>query len=372
MHEQQRARPKDGQVRTATVATRADGFALGPLIYNQETRWIINRYTMIFSFSLSVWSGVHSPSPTVSVIIPCYNAARYIAATLASVLAQDVHGMEIILIDDGSSDGSAELVRSRFPEVRVVTQANQGVAAARNHGIGLARGEWVSLVDADDIWLPGKLAAQLEAMRLLPGCRMSYTAWQVWPSDTAQPSDAYLATLQASAADAARWNGPSGWIYPQLLLDCVVWTSTVLMHRSLLAEIGGFDATLRVGEDYDLWLRASRVTPILRVARPYALYRSHPASITQTAPTDNYRARVVERALTRWGATSPDGRQADMAAVRRALAKSWSDYAGAQLQGGEAARARRSAWTALRTRPVHLPAWKVLLKSLCRPVRQGA
>ncbi|MFX8024319.1 hypothetical protein ABTK62_20960, partial [Acinetobacter baumannii] len=83
-------------------------------------------------------------------------------------------------------------------------------------------------------------------------------------------------TLAAQAGDTARWAGATGWLYPELLLDCVVWTSTVLMQRSLLDEIGDFDSELRIGEDYDLWLRASRVTRIERVAQPLALYRQHP------------------------------------------------------------------------------------------------
>lgn len=302
-------------------------------------------------------------APAVSVIIPCYNAERYIGATIASVLAQDQPGMEIIVVDDGSSDGSVALVRSSFPEVRVEQQANAGVAAARNTGLALARGEWVAFVDADDVWLPGKLAAQFAQMRALPGCRMSYTAWQVWPSAEPLPDSAMLAQLAAVADDSARWSGASGWIYPQLLLDCVVWTSTVLAERSLFEETGGFDTGLRIGEDYDLWLRASRLTPILRVARPYALYRMHPASITRSMPTDNYRARVIGRALQQWGLHSPDGRVADRAAVRQMLAKSWSDFAGAHLQGGNLGSARRGGWAALRLDPRHLPGWKVLLKS---------
>jgi glycosyltransferase involved in cell wall biosynthesis len=304
--------------------------------------------------------------PIVSVVIPCYNAEPYIAATIRSVLAQDVPGIEVIVVDDGSKDRSLELVREQFPQVRAVAQANQGVAAARNHGLSLARGEWVAFVDADDIWLPGKLQAQLDEMAAVEGCRMSYTAWQVWPSLAAEPDPGYLDQLAAVADDSARWRGASGWIYPQLLLDCVVWTSTVLARRSLFEEIGGFDTTLRIGEDYDLWLRASRVTPIHRVARPYALYRTHPASITRSLPTDNYRARVVKRALASWGLRSPDGRVADKAAVRRLLAKSWSDYAGAHLQGGSLVQARRGGWTALRTDFRHLAGWKVLARSYAR------
>lgn len=305
-------------------------------------------------------------APQISVIIPCYNAERYIAATIASVLAQDQEDLEIIVVDDGSADASVALVRREFPGVRLEQQANAGVAAARNKGLSLARGQWVAFVDADDIWLPGKIAAQLAQMQALPGCRMSYTAWQVWPCSEPVPSATHLAALASVAGDSALWSGASGWIYPQLLLDCVVWTSTVLAERALFEEIGGFDTGLRIGEDYDLWLRASRVTPIHRVARPYALYRIHPDSITKSMPTENYRATVIGRALAKWGMRSPDGREADQAAVRRLLAKSWSDFAGAHLQGGSLAQARRGGWSALRADLGHGAGWKVLIKSYAR------
>lgn len=305
-------------------------------------------------------------APRVSVVIPCYNAEAYIGATIESVMAQGVDDLEIIVVDDGSHDGSVQRVRSAFPAVRVVQQPNQGVAAARNHGLRLARGEWIAFVDADDIWLPGKLAAQFAQLQAAPECRMSYTAWHVWPSSAALPEAALLRQLERDAHDRARWLGPSGWIYPQLLLDCVVWTSTVLAHRSLFDEVGVFDTDLRVGEDYDLWLRASRVTPILRVAHPYALYRMHPASITRSRPTDNYRARVIGRALEKWGMQSPDGQLADDQAVYQMLAKSWSDYAGASLQAGDFEHAKRGARRALRFSGTHVPGWKVLLKAYAK------
>ncbi len=312
---------------------------------------------------------VPEPSlPRLSVIIPCFNAERYIGATIASVMAQGTAEVEVIMVDDGSRDGSVELVRTTFPMVRIVEQANQGVAAARNNGLAVARGEWVAFIDADDIWLPGKLAAQLALLAAQPGCRMCYTAWKVWPSDVAQPTDEALAELAAIAGDTKRWDGPSGWIYPDLLLDCVVWTSTVMARRTLFEEIGNFDTSLRVGEDYDLWLRASRVTQILRVAHPYALYRIHPASITKSRPTENYRAIVIGRALEQWGLQSPDGRVTDGGAVRHMLAKSWSDFAGAQYQAGEFALAQRGAKQALNLSGTHLPGWKVWLKASTKAV----
>lgn len=305
-------------------------------------------------------------SPVVSVIIPCYNAERYIGATIASVLAQDQAGLEIIVVDDGSSDGSVDLLRREFPQVRLEQQANAGVAAARNRGIALARGKWVAFVDADDIWLPGKLAAQFDGMAKVPGCRMSYTAWKVWTSADPLPTPSLLAALENEAADLAQWQGASGWIYPELLADCVVWTSTVLAERALFDEVGVFDTSLRVGEDYDLWLRLSRVTPIHRVAQPYALYRQHPASITASMPTDNYRAKVIGRALASWGMHSPDGRAADKASIRRLLSTSWSDYASAHLRAGSLAQARRGGWAALRADPGHVPGWKVLVKAFLK------
>lgn len=303
-----------------------------------------------------------SALPPVSVVIPCFNAERYIASTLRAVQAQAGAVLEIIVVDDGSTDGSAALVERDFPSVRLLRRANAGVAAARNAGIAAATTDWVAFCDADDIWLPGKLAAQFAAMDAAPGCRMSYTAWHVWFSDAAEPDPALLQRLAAEGTDA-KWSGATGWLYPELLLDCVVWTSSVLMQRSLLAEIGDFDTTLRIGEDYDLWLRASRVTRIERVARPLALYRQHPASITRSAPRDNYRGRVVQRALDTWGLTGPDGRVANAAAVRAELAGSWSQFAYAQLQAGQRRAARHSVREALRVQPGHWPGWKLLVRS---------
>lgn len=305
-------------------------------------------------------------APTVSVVIPCFNAERYLAATLKSVLAQEGAQLDVIVVDDGSTDGSADTVAREFPQVRLIRVANGGVAAARNAGIAAARADWIAFCDADDIWLPGKLAAQFGALQAAPGARMSYTAWQVWPSLSEAPPPALLQQLSAET-DGPAWAGPTGWLYPELLLDCAVWTSTVLLQRALLDEVGVFDTTLRIGEDYDLWLRLSRVTRIERVARPLALYRQHPGSITRSLPQENYRGRVVQKALDTWGLQGPDGRSADAREVKQRLAGSWSEFAYAQLAAGEHAGARRSCRQALRIAPTHLPGWKLWLRSWLPP-----
>ncbi|KQW42200.1 MULTISPECIES: glycosyltransferase [unclassified Roseateles] len=297
--------------------------------------------------------------PAVSVVVPCFNAERYIAVTLSAIQAQLPAGSEIIVIDDGSTDSSAARVRAEFTDVRLITRPNAGVAAARNAGIAAATRDWIAFCDADDVWLPGKLAAQFAAVAANPGCRMSYTAWQVWFSSEPEP-----ATAEVAALAGVERPGASGWIYPELLLDCVVWTSTVLAQRSVFDEVGVFDTGLRIGEDYDLWLRASRVTRIERVPRPLALYRQHPASITRSAPRDNYRGRVVQKALDTWGLTGPDGRSADAAAVRAVLAGSWSEFAYTQLGAGQRSAARRSIGQAFAVDPLHLAGWKLWLRSL--------
>lgn len=311
----------------------------------------------------------HMTVPEISVVIPCYNAARYVAAAVRSALAQRTGSMEIIVVDDGSSDGSAQVVRQQFSSVDVVEQPNLGVAAARNAGIRRARGEWIAFLDADDVWLPGKIAAQRRLLADMPAARMVYTAWHVWESCEPEPSPGLLHTLSRGADDNGQWRGASGWIYPELLVDCVVWTSTVLAHRSLFDEAGLFDPSLRIGEDYDLWLRVSRVTPILRVCAPFALYRMNASSITRQLPERNYRSDVVRHAVRRWGYGSPDGRLANRSEVNRGLAGSWIDYAGAHLAAGSLSRARQGALSALRADPSHLTAWKVLARSFIASTR---
>jgi glycosyltransferase involved in cell wall biosynthesis len=102
--------------------------------------------------------------PTVSVVIPCYNTERYLGDALRSVLTQDVPPLEVLVIDDGSTDGSAALAASFGPPVRVLSQPNCGVSAARNHGLREARGEWIAFLDADDVWVPGKQRLQVEGL----------------------------------------------------------------------------------------------------------------------------------------------------------------------------------------------------------------
>lgn len=302
--------------------------------------------------------------PSISVVVPCFNAERWIGATLESVRAQGWSNIEVLVVDDGSSDHSAELIRDRFPEVRLLQQANSGVAAARNLGIRSAAGDWIAFIDADDIWLPGKLAAQWKALQEQPEARLACTEWHVWHSQEPSPDQALLEQLIAEPNHHDGCAGCSGWVYTQLLLECCIWTSTVLAKRTLFDEIGAFDPSLRIGEDLDLWLRVSRVTPVVRVSQPLALYRMHPNNITRRAPDQNFQALVIHRAIDRWGYSAPDGSHANEADVAKALARTWNDFAGANLAAGNINRARSGSLASIQTHWRQVQGWKLLVKSL--------
>jgi glycosyltransferase involved in cell wall biosynthesis len=308
----------------------------------------------------------HQYAGLASVVIPCFNARAYIESTLRSVLAQGRRVHEVIVVDDGSNDGSPALVRSKFPDVRVIEQRNQGVAVARNTGIEAASAEWIAFVDADDIWLPGKLDQQFALAEAQIDAQVIYGAWEVWTSDQQAPAEPWLAAVLAAAPDERRWGGPTGWIYPQLLLSCEVWTSTVMIKASLLRQIGGFDPKLRIGEDYDLWLRASRESRILRVPRPLALYRQHQQNITRSVPAENFRALVVERALARWGFTDQQGNRMPARRVHQELGRVWAEYADANLGARRLNVALLAVLRGIRLDPLLMKSWEILLRCLGR------
>lgn len=306
--------------------------------------------------------------PSISVVVPCYNAAPFVATTLRSVFAQQLPPVEVIVVDDGSTDGSADTVARDFPQVRLLRQANLGVAAARNAGVAAAHGDWVAFIDADDYWTPIKLREQWDRLQTEPATRVAHSTFCGWWTEDPAPEPRHLAALERRALDDKRWHGCNGWIYTGLLLDCIVWTSTVLMQRSLFDELGGFDTGLRIGEDYDLWIRASRLTRFAFLQRPHALYRKHPSSITSRPPTDCHPARVVENAIAKWGYHGPDGSRAEQSDVRRALASRWCNYAGMNVMAGQYGRAREFGARAIQADWSHLPSWKVLAKAWAYPV----
>lgn len=208
-----------------------------------------------------------APTPTadrplrVSVVIPAYNRAATIARAIGSALAQDPSPLEVIVVDDGSTDATPAVVAAiGDPRLRLVTQPNGGVAAARNRGIAEARGELVAFLDSDDEWLPGKLAAQLAAFRAGgPQLGLVYTGFE---------------SVAADGTATRHHARHRGWIYRDLLARNVVTGcgSTVIVSREALDLVGGFDTALPANEDYDFVLRIARFFAADCIAAPLARY----------------------------------------------------------------------------------------------------
>lgn len=263
-----------------------------------------------------------SAPSSISVVIPAYNVAEFIGDALNSVKAQDIQDLQIIVVDDGSSDGTADRVAAEHPDVELIRKANGGAATARNRGITAARGDYLAFLDADDIWLPGKLAAQWHHLQAHPDIHLVCTGFERWQQTASgrypplEPLIAEAAAIPDTELDPDR----SGWVYHQLLLDCHVWTSTVMLRRVILEQIGTFDESLRLGQDYDFWLRAARVTPIHMLRRPMALYRQHPGSATVRGASINYGAKILTRAVKQWGYSSPNGQRVPAKQVRERIA----------------------------------------------------
>jgi glycosyltransferase involved in cell wall biosynthesis len=302
-------------------------------------------------------------APLVSVVIPAYNCADFIGAALDSVVHQDYSPLEICVVDDGSTDETCDVVARYGSAVTLLRQRNSGAAVARNEGLRRARGKYVALLDADDVWLPGKLRLQVDHLERHADVAMCCTRWHLLHPDATGRYRIEPALAPESAPVDPKCRG---WIYCELLLDCEVWTSTVVMRRELFDLVGGFDPELRRGQDYDYWLRASRLTPIDRLDLPLALYRMQVAH-DRKFPDTNWELTVIRSALERWGPAGPDGRVLPEAQLRERLWALSYRFGRMQYQGGRYALARASFTAALREQPAHL---KTMLWAFASSLKQ--
>jgi glycosyltransferase involved in cell wall biosynthesis len=208
--------------------------------------------------------------PRVSAVIPTYNYARYVADAVESALAQCLPGLEVVVVDDGSTDATADVLRRFGGRIRYVRQENRGLSAARNTGIRVARGRYLAFLDSDDLWLPGKLSEQAAWLDAEPEVGLVYgEALIVDERSTEEP------TLHSHWAPH-----PSGWVWPALVRQNVVPSPTPMVRREVFERVGPFDETLTACEDWDMWIRVSRVCPFAYVDRVVAKYRRHHANMS--------------------------------------------------------------------------------------------
>jgi glycosyltransferase involved in cell wall biosynthesis len=207
----------------------------------------------------------------VSVIIPCYNAENTIEETVKSVLAQTYQDFEVIVVDDGSTDQSREIVESFGKQVKLIKQDHSGRSSiARNTGIKAAGGNYFAFVDADDLWLPTKLDEQLTLLR------QEGTLWCYCDVLCFRDAD----KLEIGKYSELFYTGKSGWMGKDQLLGNRVCSPSPLVHRDIINHVGGFDESLVSREDWDLWLRISFEYPVSYVNKVLARYRVHEKSKT--------------------------------------------------------------------------------------------
>lgn len=290
--------------------------------------------------------------PAISIVIPSYNCEKYIAETINGVLAQTYGDFEVLVVDDGSTDCTRDIVSSFGPPVRLITQVNSGVCVARNRGVKEAKGEFICFLDHDDYWFPDKLALQIDAMRRHPECGVVYANFILWNQDA---KGNFPASSSFDLANYPDGEDPeySGWIYHQFLLDCWMLTSTAMFRREVFERCGTFDETLPYSEDWDLWLRISREYPFLKLRRPNTLYRQHSQQGNRVVRNVDYRTGLLTKAVAQWGYCSRDGRCITENQFRRQLAKYYAEYGFQHLQAGSTFTGVRSltkAWIAKPTR----------------------
>ena len=262
-------------------------------------------------------------SPLVSVIMPVYNCAAFVREAIDSVLSQDYENLELIVVDDGSEDETTNIVRTYGSRVHLLSQENAGPAAARNRAIQRANGEYLAFLDGDDYWLPGKLSAQMAYLTQNAECYFVFGRFVRWleaEDGSFDTPEAVLRTIPSAGIDAEF----SGSIYTKLLLDNIVHIITVVIHRSVYERVGGFDESLRTGEDYDFWLRVSRSFSAHRLARDVALYRIHSTSTTTVPRAIKNEYKVLLRALEQYGLRGPHGEMlAEQKLTRRLMGLSY-------------------------------------------------
>ncbi len=223
---------------------------------------------------------------TISLIIPTFNRASVLRRALDSVYAQTRQPEQVLVVDDGSTDDTRELVSTEYPRVDYLWQPNAGVSSARNRGIRAARGDWIALLDSDDSWLPDKLARQVAALGTAPGISILHTD-EIWIRRGVRVNP------------MKKHKKPDGWIFAHCLPLCVMSPSSVLIRKQVLLDAGLFDESLPACEDYDLWLRLCCRLPVRLIDRPLVVkYGGHQDQLSRRYwGMDRFRVQALEKLL---------------------------------------------------------------------------
>lgn len=271
------------------------------------------------------------------MVISTYNRAQLVDEAIRSVEAQGIADVEIIAVDDGSSDDTARVVRERHPAAVYVLQPHTGhPGAARNRGLAAARAELVAFLDDDDVFLPGMLAAQLAAFDAHPNAGLAYADGHFFADDPSIPIGRLLDGMPR----------PSGDAFPDLLRGNFIFPSMAVVRRACLDAVGVFDEDMCYAQDYDLWLRLAARYPVIRVDGALVGIRRHAMSMSRGRVSE-IRSDAV-RILHKMERLHPGLVRRHAAAFHEGLARNCAAIAVAQLREGQLATAARHGSRAFR------------------------
>ena len=224
----------------------------------------------------------------ISVVIPTFNRIRLVARAIDSVLKQSLNPYEIIVVDDGSDDGTSEMIQNKYKSIKLIQQQNNGVSAARNKGIEHAKGDWIGLLDSDDEWTEKKLENQADRLIKTPEYDFCHTN-EIWIRNGVRVNQ------------RKKHEKYGGYIFDKCLDICRISPSSVLFRKNILDHIGWFDSQLPVCEDYDLWLRITAEYRILFIDDPLIIkYGGHDDQLSHGVEgIEFFRIKSLENLLER-------------------------------------------------------------------------
>lgn len=285
----------------------------------------------------------------IGVVIPAFNAARFVGAAIESALGQTVPPEQIVVVDDGSLDETGAVVRA-YPEVRLIQQRNGGVAAARNRGVRETGTDWLAFLDADDLWMPEKLKLQVE-------CAQRAGAGAVFCD---------LQTIDIDGREMPQQPGAdvSLEIAPLLLHAASIpqgTSSTILVRRSTFESCGGYDESLATMADWDLLIRLRQVTTFAHVPQRLTAYRRYPGTMSQSVAMLERESLIVLDKIFGREDLRDDWRRLE------GQSRAWNDLvlSGSHFGAGHLAAAFRFGLRAVRRNP------RLIARALAMPVRKA-
>jgi len=258
------------------------------------------------------------PSPFFSIIIPTFNRRDFLHKAISTVIAQTFQDWELVVVDDGSTDNTEQMVRAfEDPRIHFIFQSNHGVAHARNQGLKVAKGQWVAFLDSDDWWLPQKLNVFAQNIDHNPDIKIFHSE-ETW-------------FRQGELLNQkSKHQKPDGWVYLNALPLCCISISTAVIHNSVLEQVGHFDESLPACEDYDFWLRATHTFEVKLIPEYLTEKEGGREDQLSSQPgLDQYRVQALAKML-RSGALAPE----EFEATRKELCKKARVFVnGAQKRG---------------------------------------